>query len=78
TADGTSAAVAEAVVTDAYGNPVPDFAVGFSAGGGAVVSAARVKTDSTGTAVVSVTSLKAGAVTVRATVNDETASVSAT
>ncbi|MGJ7067319.1 invasin domain 3-containing protein, partial [Morganella morganii] len=78
TADGTSATVAEAVVTDAYGNPVPDFAVSFSAGGGAVVSAAQVKTDSTGTAVVSVTSLKAGTVTVRATVNNETASVSAT
>ncbi|HGJ5920965.1 Ig-like domain-containing protein [Arsenophonus apicola] len=68
-ADGKTANVVTARVTDAKGNWVPNTEVTFAVSGEATIKQQKVKTDSEGKAITEITSSKAGTYTVTATVN---------
>ncbi|QXO74146.1 Ig-like domain-containing protein [Morganella morganii] len=69
TANGTDTNEVMAKVTDASGNPAPGIMVNFSADNGATI-AATGKTGTDGTVKVTLTSLKAGTIAVKATLKN--------
>ncbi|HGY4723581.1 TPA: beta strand repeat-containing protein, partial [Citrobacter amalonaticus] len=68
-ANGVAADTVKATVTDRNGNPVAGQTVSFSVTTGATLTTTQGTTDSSGVATAAITSLKAGAYTVTATVN---------
>ncbi|WP_167458071.1 Ig-like domain-containing protein [Rahnella woolbedingensis] len=73
-ADGVSAAIVQALVTDASGNPLGNMPVAFTATSGATITQSAV-TNAQGIVRVPVTHTKLGAVTVTATVNGSSQNV---
>ena len=77
-ANGTAADTVKATVTDKNGNKVAGLAVTFTVTTGATVTTTQGTTDSSGVATASVTSLKAGTYTVKATVSGSNATTPVT
>ncbi|MET6676327.1 Ig-like domain-containing protein [Citrobacter amalonaticus] len=76
-ADGVTTNSVKATVTDARGTPLPGQLVNFSADNGATIAASGT-TNGAGTITMSLTSLVAGDVTVTASINGSSQSVSVT
>ncbi|WP_162940831.1 Ig-like domain-containing protein [Rahnella bruchi] len=73
-ADGVSAAIVQALVTDASDNPLANMPVAFTATSGATITQSAV-TNAQGIVKVPITHTKLGAVTVTATVNGSSQNV---
>lgn len=77
-ANNNDANQVQAVVTDAWGNPVGGVEVDFSAASHAVVTPARAIADNNGTALATVTSTQAGVNVITASVNNSQATANLT